>query len=346
VTGDAPAPAEHWTGRTRGGVFGNWLFIAVLRVLGLRAAYAFLAFVAAYFLLASRQGYRGSSDYLRRLLGPLPFLRRVWSVYRHYYSFGVMLLDRVVILSGREDRFVYISDGEENVRQAMAEGRGAIVLGAHAGSWEAAGHLLKGFDVIVNIVGVDREVESMRRMLSGAMSARHVRLIRAEGPFEHSVEILAALRRGEVVGILGDRAAGHAAVRANFLGKQAAFPAGAYLLAAVAGAPLIPVFSFRERGFRYRLIALPPERLQMPPRDQRAAFLDACVRRYVERLESMLRRYPYQWYNFYPFWDSISATKYTKRLNHEEHEEHEERRDHEDRTTEERHGSNQGYKPV
>jgi predicted LPLAT superfamily acyltransferase len=304
VTGEAPGPAAAWTGRTRGGTVGNRFFIVVLRALGLRAAYACLAFVAAYFLFAARPAYRSSVDYLRRLRGPVPFFRRVWAVYRHFFSFGVMLLDRVAILGGRGGRFTYVLEGEEHIRSALAQGRGAVLLGAHVGNWEAAGHAVGRYGVPVHLVGVDRETEPIRRLLAGAMADRRVQVIQASGGPAPSVEMLAALRRGEVVAMLGDRAFGSATVRAPFLGATAGFPGGAYILAAVAGAPLIQTFAMRERGFRYRLIAFPPDPMQLPPRDRRRAFLESCARRYAERLESMLRRYPDQWYNFYPFWDA------------------------------------------
>jgi predicted LPLAT superfamily acyltransferase len=301
---DVPQPpAPRWSGQARGGVFGNWFLITVCRLFGLRVAYAFLAVVAAYFLLAARPVARISSEYLQRLMGPLPFLRRTGHVYRHFFSFGMMLLDRVAILRGREDAFTYAFDGESHLREVLSGKRGLILLASHTGNWEAAGHLLTRVEAPCSIVGVDNEIASIRRLFADTMSKRHVRMIAVRGPFEHSVEILAALRRGEIVAMLGDRGSGQALVSAPFLGRTAVFPAGAYLLSAITGAPIVQAFAFREKGFRYRFVAFPPDRLQMPPRDQRRAFLEACVRRYVERLESMVRQYPYQWYNFYPFWE-------------------------------------------
>jgi predicted LPLAT superfamily acyltransferase len=287
-------------------VFGNWFFITVVRLLGLRVAYAFLAVVAAWFLLAARPAARSSAEYLQRLMGPLPFLRRTARVYHHFFSFGVMLLDRVAILRGREDAFAYTFDGEAHLREALSANRGLVLLASHTGNWEAAGHLLRRIDVPCSIVGFDNEVDPIRRVYAGTMSGRHVRMIAVEGPFEHSVEILAALRRGEIVAMLGDRLSGQAPVQASFLGRPALFPAGAYLLAALAGAPVVQAFAFREPGFRYRFVAFPPERLEMPPRDRRSDFLAACVARYAGRLESMVRQYPCQWYNFYPFWDAAT----------------------------------------
>ena len=64
-----------------------------------------------------------------------------------------------------------------------------------------------------------------------------------------------------LVAMLGDRSYGSPAVRVPFLGGTASFPVGAYVLAALAGAPLVQVFSLRETGGHYRFFGFPP----LPP---------------------------------------------------------------------------------
>ena len=52
--------AVGWSGRRRGGVIGNWFFISMVRLLGLRAAYGLLAGVACYYLLFAPKARRAS----------------------------------------------------------------------------------------------------------------------------------------------------------------------------------------------------------------------------------------------------------------------------------------------
>ncbi len=73
----------------------------LIRVLGLRGAYAWLVFVAAYFTVAGPRSYHASVIYLQRVLGPKPWWQRPLLVYRHYFSFGVTLLDRLAVVMGR-----------------------------------------------------------------------------------------------------------------------------------------------------------------------------------------------------------------------------------------------------
>ena len=76
-------------------------------------------------------------------------------------------------------------------------------------------------------------------------------------------------------------------------------------MAAIAGAPLVHVFNLRERGGHYRFTGFPPQRPQMPPHNQRDAYLRDCAARFACDLESIVKRDPLQWYNFYPFWSNI-----------------------------------------
>ena len=116
------------------------------------------------------------------------------------------------------------------------------------------------------------------------------------------VPILAALRRGEIVAMLADRAYGTPVARVPFLGDPAPFPVGPYLLASLAEAPLVHVFSVRKPGGHYQFYGFPPERLKAPSRQEREAFLADCAARYAQRLEVLVKQYPFQWFNFYPFW--------------------------------------------
>ena len=108
--------------------------------------------------------------------------------------------------------------------------------------------------------------------------------------------------------MLGDRPYGSPSARVSFLGGRASFPTGAYVLAAIAGAPLVHVFSLREPGGHYRFFGFPPHRPQMPPHRERDAYLRACAAQFASDLETIVQRDPLQWYNFFPFWETPAPT--------------------------------------
>jgi predicted LPLAT superfamily acyltransferase len=299
--------ALRWSGRTRGGYFGNWCFVQIIRKLGVRWAYGLLIFVAAYFTFANPSGYRCSKDFLRRVLGPQPFWKWPLLVYRHFLSFGITLLDRLAVIMGRtkiECRHV----GEFLFKDYLDRGQGVILLGAHIGSWEIGGHLLARLGRPVNVVVLEKDEARMRQLFDGALAAKMFNLIATDGHPLRSIPILAALRRGEIIALLGDRSFGGADIRAPFLGSPARFPVGPYLLAAVSGAPIFQTFVLREHLGHYRFISFPGKFIPREIRRGGVEALQPYVAEYAARLAEVAGKYPFQWFNIFPFWDETPVT--------------------------------------
>jgi predicted LPLAT superfamily acyltransferase len=299
-----------WSGRTRGGYFGNWFFVQLIRRLGVRWAYALLIFVAAYFTLANREGYRSSKDFLHRVLGPQPLWKWPWLVYRHFFSFGVTLLDRLAVIMGRT-KISCTHEGEFLFKDFLDRGQGVILLGAHVGSWEIGGHLLGRLGKPVNVVVLERDEARLRQLFDAALAAKQFNLIATDGHPLRSIPIAAALRRGEIVCLLGDRSFGGADVRADFLGDAARFPIGPYLLAAVSGAPIFQTFVVRERLGHYRFFSFPAKFIPREILRANHAALQPHVAEFATQLADVAKKYPFQWFNFFPFWDKTFATKST-----------------------------------
>ncbi|HEY5191240.1 MAG TPA: lysophospholipid acyltransferase family protein, partial [Candidatus Deferrimicrobium sp.] len=110
-------------------------------------------------------------------------------------------------------------------------------------------------------------------------------------PFS-SLEIVAALRRGEIVAMLVDRWEGMDGVPAKFFGADRLFPRGPFVLSRATGAPIIPAFIVRD-GSVYRGVV-------DPPFSMKESEDESGARRVSESLERMIRIYPDQWYNFAP----------------------------------------------
>src|SRR5437899_5988144 len=249
--------APHWsgTGQLRGGRWGIWFFVTALKFLGVRVAYVLAVPVAIYFSFVSPD-VEATVDYHRRVFGEMPWWKRRWKLFLHFFSFGQALLDRVAILGNQSHCFTFKFDGEEHLRKAVAEGRGVLLLTAHVGNWEAAGQLLTRVNVPVNIAGFDKETHGIRALLKQASQAKFTLLPLTGSPTD-VLTLVAAMKRGEVVAMMGDRHYGSPSSAVEFLGGKASFPVGAYVLAALAGAPLIHVFSMRECGGLYHFFGFP-----------------------------------------------------------------------------------------
>ena len=304
------AESTRWSGsgQLRGGRWGIWFFVTVLRVFGLRFTYALLVPPAIYFTFDSPD-VPATMDFHRRIFGLQPWWKRRWLVFRHFLSFGHAIIDRTAILAGNRKHFSFTFDGEEHVRSSLADGKGVLLLTAHLGNWEAAGQLLTRLDVPINVAGFDKEADGIRTVLHQHSKAKF-HLIPLTGAPTDAIPLVAALRRGEVVAMLGDRAYGSPTVRVPFFGGTAALPIGAYVMASIAGSAMMHVFSHREPSGRYRFFGFEAYHPQLPSHQERDAYLKTCATNFARDMESILQLDPLQWYNFFPFWEEekISAT--------------------------------------
>ena len=100
---------------------------------GRRIARAVLHPITLYFVLFAPTARRHARRYLGRALGrPARWL----DVYRNVHAFTAVILDRVYLLSDRLDLFRIELHGESLIDATLAEGSGAFLVGAHAGSFE------------------------------------------------------------------------------------------------------------------------------------------------------------------------------------------------------------------
>jgi lauroyl/myristoyl acyltransferase len=110
------------------------------------------------------------------------------------------------------------------------------------------------------------------------------------------VQLLTALRRGEVLALQGDRALGtRGDVLIPFFGRPALFPLGPFILARAAAVPVIPAFCVLDRSYRYTM------RVAAPIMVERGKEEDAA-RAWVCILEDVVREHPTQWFNFFDVW--------------------------------------------
>ncbi|MCB0699535.1 MAG: lipid A biosynthesis acyltransferase [Chitinophagales bacterium] len=288
-----------WEGRSRGTTLGYKIFIWLLKVGGLGATYKLLYFVTLYYrwfapdaisplrhLYAKRLGYdKKQTDKLVR---------------KNLITFGQTIIDKIAVLSGVKNKLTFAHDGVENIEQMVAAGKGGILLSAHLGNWETAGHLLKRVNSVINIVMYDGEADSIKQYMEQYNEQRSFNIILIKDDLSHIYEMSAALNRNELVCLHGDRfRAGNRTIRKEFLGKEAEFPAGPFILASKLKAPVCFVFAFKETNFHYHFYAYPPAVYDGKGMTGANKMLDD----YVGLLETKIKEYPSQWFNYYDFWN-------------------------------------------
>jgi len=173
---------------------------------------------------------------------------------------------------------------------------GIVSVTAHVGNWELAGRLLAGRSARRTHVVVAPDAPDLGRWVR--RDGDGMRFVARRSP-AIGIELLAALRRGEVVAVQGDRALGtRGDLAIPFFGRPAPFPLGPFLLARAARAPVVPAFCLLDASHRYRVHVAKP--IFVERGDEEAA---AGV--WVAALEDVVREHPTQWFNFFDVWSPV-----------------------------------------
>lgn len=298
----------HWAEqRERGSVFAMKLITWIAFTFGRRASRVLLYPVCLYFMLLVPRSTRASRQYLARVFGRRPRWREI---YRHYYSFASVLLDRAFLLAGRPVDLVIEGRNLELVKRLATHPQGSLLLGAHLGSFDVTrkvGNERRSIEV--NMLMYEENARKVNAVIDSLGGRHHMKVIPI-GAVDSLIRAKDRLEHGEWVGILGDRVIDHdRVVRVPFLGSEAAFPAGPFLVASALKVPVVLFACLYLGGNRYcEHFELFAEEIILDRR-QRQADLEKWVRRYAERLEYYCRLAPYNWFNFYDFWNTTGASE-------------------------------------
>jgi predicted LPLAT superfamily acyltransferase len=289
-----------WEGKSKGNKLGYSIFVFVCKTFGVFPAYFLLRFVAGYYFLFSWTSSRFIYDYFRLRLKYSSF-KSIFKIYSNYYVFGQTLLDKVIVMAGIENKFTYNFDGEDNLRKIVEGGKGGILLSAHVGNWEAAGHLLKRLNTRINVVMFDGEHQRIKQYLDQVTGGKNFNVIVIKNDLSHVYAINEALVRNELICLHADRfLQGNKTVKKNFLGALAEFPAGPFSLASGFNVPVAIVFAFKENATHYHFYG--STLLKRNDTENKIAFTDKLIDTFTRELEQKLRLYPEQWFNYYNFW--------------------------------------------
>jgi KDO2-lipid IV(A) lauroyltransferase len=193
-------------------------------------------------------------------------------------------------------------EGMDRFDAVLAEGRGAILLTAHAGNFELGGILLRSRNLKVHAVYKPDRFAAVERLREGMRAQGGVVGIPVDGVGFSTLPLVRLLREGALVGMQGDRDFSLNGVPMSFFGREVPFPRGPWELAAMTGAPIITSFFYTDEERRFHAHFGEPIRIG-GGRGERMGAIQAGMGAYVADLETLIRRHPSQWYCFYPFWD-------------------------------------------
>lgn len=288
---------REWTAKSRGNKSGYGIFQFFLKHFGLGFAYANLAYVVPHFMLFAPKQTRAVWFYYRKVFGQ-SVAKSIGSLYMHYFRFGQCIIDKMAIQCGLKDKFKYQFENYDDFLRLLDSGRGAIIIGAHVGAWQMGGSFFGDYGKKMHIVMVDAEYEYVKRYMEGGDKNYDIIPVNKTDELETALRIKRALNAGETVCMQGDRYMNEERVlTANFLGREADFPEGPFLLAAKLRVPVVFYFATRQkRGYKFAFTIVDTS-------DNGAkATEEELLAKYVATLENVVKADPRQWFNLYQFW--------------------------------------------
>lgn len=291
----------------------NLFFIKLFTILVPRWLFPpFTFFWGGLFYLLLADTRRVVRSNLRVVTGKNNVERLVFSTFR---MFGhnwcdVMLMMR---LRGKKlQAMIGRRSSSEPLDQALAAGTGAILVSPHLGNWELGGLSLADLGYTVNVLTFrepDEKVNELREAVRQERGIRFIYVDRHDTSPLAIIEAVNALRRNEVLALLGDRDGSSHTIMMNFFGKPTDIPVGPAYLSLASGAPVIPVFVPLEDGMYATLME---EAIYFRGgHGQHNEAVRSGMERLVAVFERAISQYPDQWYNFYDFFGKVYASDKT-----------------------------------
>lgn len=234
--------------------------------------------------------------------GPCGWIERQHRIWQTFWSFAWCLSERYEKLC-TDRKFEVEVEGLEHWQAHSS--RGLIAVTAHFGSWEVGSMLPRELEA--RRVHVVREPERdadaqefINELLTAAGDDRYVTHFATDDP-ALGIELLDALRHGEIVALQADRPRGGGqAIQVEFFSRPFPLPAGVFALARVSEAPLIPVFVKRLGRRHYRVIIRPV--IAIDQRLPRKDGLQQAADRVAAEVQRVITQTPSQWFCFQRVW--------------------------------------------
>lgn len=179
---------------------------------------------------------------------------------------------------------------------AVARGKGVVLVTAHYGSFDMAVQVLAARSVQTTIL-----VEALRpqRLLDHVVSLRGSQGLNVIPARPGALQaILRSLRRGEMVLFACDRDLTGDSPKALFFGRETGVPDIAVRMALRTGAAIVPVFNRRRDDGRYDVWVEPP--IEVAHAGNGAAA--ECMKQIIQVMEKYIRSCPEQWVVLEPIW--------------------------------------------
>jgi lauroyl/myristoyl acyltransferase len=270
-------------------------FVAKARSTHLRDLIAWIAGNTAYYI--SRQKRTVSQQRLAMILGEKTNTRR--NAYIARETFHVFWEDLLRLALPERDLSRVKVSGLEHIGTALVNGHGAVLLeNSLFGQRHLATQILFGRGISVHQVHVSSHLGGLDAPGETQVRSRFVQpyfeacerkfvdeiiYLRENNSLAFTRRLAEVLQNNQVLCLSGEGQFSARPITLTFLGSERKFATGAISLAKLTGAPVLPMYCWRDSSNHLELMIEPP------------LALEAGMRPYVEQLETYVRRSPEQY---------------------------------------------------
>jgi predicted LPLAT superfamily acyltransferase len=308
---------RHWSSqKEKGSYLGLKFLFTIYKWFGRGLFSLFLHPVMFFFFIFSPEKRQASRQYLEIINKELGINKKVhwYQIYRHFLAFGYSALDKLAAWL-EKDLPIKEFHGAELYQELEDKGQGAVFIGSHLGNLEYCRALSRSASKkTINAVVYTEHAENFTRTLREINPDFDVNLVQVSSfGVDTAIKFREKINNGEILVIVGDRTSPYAHERnieSEFLGKQAAFPQGPFVLASLMDCPVDLIFCIND-GTGYSIYLEHFRDRAELPRENRESELASLIQGYAHRLEYYCKKAPLQWFNFFDFWaktDTSSGT--------------------------------------
>ncbi|MFH2057511.1 MAG: lysophospholipid acyltransferase family protein [Pseudomonadota bacterium] len=289
-----------WDSKSHGTKFGHHFFYFVIRNGGRKVAYFFLYFIVFNYAVLFPSIRKKTDPYLQKRFFNAGFFERIKHRYLLILNFGRILIDRAIVgILGQESICALFEDYEK----MKAIDSGFILLISHVGGWQVAMSALDVLEKPVNFLMLRHEKDIDKHYFEHNENGNSIKIIDPSQFLGGSIEILNALKKDEIVCMMGDRIFGDSerSIEMEFLNGKARFPFSAFKMSSISQKPIVVLYSHKDGPSQYqtRISAI----IHVPPKlGKSTKRFRPYVEKFVSSLELFIQDYPYQFFNFYNMW--------------------------------------------
>jgi lauroyl/myristoyl acyltransferase len=271
--------------------------------LPLRQGYA-LAHVLSYIVyLAWPQGRNCLRENMRYVLGNDAPKREIDRLAKESFSnYAKYLVDfiRLSTVKPEDIKKRVTIQGWDNIEEALREGRGAILVGFHAGDWDMMGAAIAQRNYPLSIIGKRNLSARLNEFVRRRRLGKGMEVVPMDSMENKVGRMVQVLRRNELLAMAIDITGADKSVAVSFFDAITKVPRGAATLALRTEAKVIPVSSVRLSD--NSLLGFIGEHIHFHPSGDDRKDIQALTQRIMNSLESFISQYPAQWYMFSRMW--------------------------------------------